>query len=109
MAMTLQLTIERAKRLSRARRHAEAVELLDEFLLGRPDEFEAYFQRGLAKHALGDRDSAIADLNAAIGLEPTQPALYWFRGVVFIEASRYADGIEDMDRTITADLALGSE
>jgi hypothetical protein len=60
--------------------------------------------RALAKDGMGQRDSAIADLDFAIGLQPTEPALFYFRGRFRIESSQYAAGVSDMDQTIITDL-----
>jgi len=109
LAVTLRQTLKRAKGLAEARHHADAIKLLDGLAAEQPDEFEIYFQRGLAKDGLGERESAIADLDLAIGLQPTEPALFYFRGRFRIESSQYAAGIADMDQTIITDLALGSE
>ena len=109
MASTSLPTLAQAKRLSDSERWPEALRALDALAVEHPAHAEIYFRRALAKDALRDRESAIADLDIAIGLEPTEPAFLCFRGRFLIEAARCADGIADMDRTIIADLALGSE
>ncbi|MDQ2642171.1 MAG: hypothetical protein M3020_00025 [Myxococcota bacterium] len=98
----------RVQRLSSAGRDSEAVGLCTDLIVEFPDRPELYFQRALAKHSLGDRSGAIADLTEAIALNASEPASLFFRGRWQIEEGEYAAGISDLHQAIIADDALGS-
>jgi len=101
--------IARVQRLSSTGRDSEAVGLCTDLVHEFPGRFEPYFHRALAKHSLGDRSGAIADLTEAIRLNASEPASLFFRGRWQIEAGEYASGISDLRQAIVADEALGSE
>lgn len=104
----LDVEIERVRRLSSTGRDVEAIALCSDLVSEFPGRSEPYFYRALAKHSLGDRSGALADLTDAIALKPEEPASFFFRGRWQIEAGRYAEGISDLRRAIVADEALGS-
>jgi tetratricopeptide (TPR) repeat protein len=101
--------IARVQRLSSTGRDSEAEDLCTHLIGEFPGRFEPYFHRALAKHSLGDRSGAIADLTEAIRLNASEPASLFFRGRWQIEAGEYAIGISDLHQAIIADEALCSE
>ena len=47
-----------------------------------PDLAEAYYNRGVARHAKGDLDAALLDYNEAMRLKPDDAVAYFNRGAV---------------------------
>ena len=76
-ALTAEQWFERGYR---ATDNNEAVHAYSEAIRLKPDFAEAYFNRNLARHALGDLDGALADCGIAIRLKP-DAAAYSSRGV----------------------------
>ena len=56
--------------------------LIHETIHLNPNYTDAYYGRGLAKSALGDKEGAIADYNEAIRLKPDSAAAYYNRGLI---------------------------
>ncbi|MGJ0510828.1 tetratricopeptide repeat protein [Methylocystis sp.] len=62
----------------------------------------AYYSRGLAYGSV-DNDRAIADLTAAIRLNPKYPFYYFVRGVIYLNQGDYDRGIADFTVAIRND------
>ena len=67
-----------------------------------PNDAAAYYNRALARQRLGNIDSAIADGDRAIALDPTAAA-YNNRGSALQAKGDYAKAIADLDRAIALD------
>lgn len=68
----------KARRMERARRWREALELYDKAL--KIDEQSIYYyRRGIRHHFLKDYEQAISDFNRALALRPQQADVYAFR------------------------------
>ena len=63
-------------------------------------EAEVYYNRGVAKLALGEFTEALADYNAAIQLRPDYADAYHNRGVVKIQLNQLNDALADFDEAI---------
>ena len=65
-----------------------------------PDNFFAYFNRGVAKGELGDYKGAIVDFDTAIRLKPDYAKAYFNRGIVKAELGQHFAAIADYDTAI---------
>ena len=61
----------------------------------KPDDAEAYNNRGNAKFDLGDKQGAIADYNQAIRLKPDYALAYFNRGVAKYELGDRQGALND--------------
>ena len=66
----------------------------------KPDDADAYNNRGVAKVHLGRHDDAIADYNEAIRLKPDDADAYNNRGSAKVHLGRHDDAIADYDEAI---------
>jgi tetratricopeptide (TPR) repeat protein len=64
------------------------------------DFAEAYFNRGITKHALRDYDGALADYSKSIRLEPAHAKPYCFRGRMKSDLKDYHGGIDDFTKAL---------
>ncbi len=64
---------------------------------------ELYYARGAIRMAQGRFDDAIADLDAAIGMEPKNTEYFIARGEVRLRLGRYADAERDYQKAIEID------
>lgn len=71
----------------------EAIRLL-------PGNIDAYNDRGVVHHMLGDLDSAIADFDRAIQLDPNDQYAYANRGIAHREKGQLRQAIADFTRAI---------
>ena len=60
----------------------------------------AYYNRGVAKVALGCYEDAIADFDEAIRLKPDHVQAYFNRGLAKVKLERYEEAIADFDEAI---------
>jgi tetratricopeptide (TPR) repeat protein len=65
--------------------------------------WDAYLRRAEAEHAQNQRDAAIADYSAAIGLHPDEPFLYLRRGRSFRTMKACQRAVGDFDEVIRLD------
>jgi tetratricopeptide (TPR) repeat protein/V8-like Glu-specific endopeptidase len=63
-----------------------------------------FFLQGVEKHALGNRQKAIADYTQAIKLNPKFAAAYVTRGYARYQANDFAGSITDFDQGISANI-----
>ena len=66
--------IEDIKLLIKKNKLPEALVALDDILGGKPDEAEAYFERGKVYWRMGNRAAAISDYCRAVAIDPHSPA-----------------------------------
>ncbi|MGH8199443.1 MAG: tetratricopeptide repeat protein [Steroidobacteraceae bacterium] len=78
-------------------------EALDDNILEVPERSFVFVGRADAYFALGDRQRALDDYNAAIKSAPRNAALYYNRGVVFIAQANYAAALQDFDTALKFD------
>ena len=65
-----------------------------------PTSAEAFFNRGVAYHYLGNRSKSVSDFSKAIQLEPHEPDNYYYRGLIFYQDGSLKDAIEDFSKAI---------
>ena len=73
--------------------YSQAIEL-------KPDDAEAYYNRGNTKSELGNLRSAIADYDRAIELKPDNAKAYNNRGFAKSDLGDHSGAIADYDRTL---------
>ncbi len=70
-------------------RMEKAIQVLDEAIDHKPDDYTFWWERGLVYRRMGKREKAIESLKAAIELAPDKPKIYYHLGVIY-----YNIGIE---------------
>lgn len=76
-------------------RNEQALDLLDEAILHRPEDYRFLWARGLAQAELGESDRAVESFESAIGLAPEEAKLYYHIGVIY-----YNMGIDLSDKSL---------
>lgn len=66
-----------------------------------PPDAASYYERGRYFYDREEYDKAIADMNAAIRLDPHLSQSHALRGCAFCQIGRYAESVEDLGRAIT--------
>ena len=89
----------RGKMMESLRRHAEAIEAYTQAIRRNPN-YNAYYNRGLAKSWLGQYVAAIQDYNKAIQLKPDDSFIYSSRGSAKNSLGQYFEAIQDYDKAI---------
>jgi len=69
----------------------------------KPNDFEAYFLRGISKYSLNDYNGAVEDFTRTLELHPLYVRAYHYRGVANDRLSNYADAIADYKSAISLD------
>lgn len=83
-------------------RFKDAVADYDEVLKLKPDDPEAYCERGNCLRLLGDRDGALASLNKALELAPAKISYYGNRADVYFFNGEYEKASADYKRFLEA-------
>lgn len=81
--------------------YAEAVKLYSEALIKRPNNLYSVFGRGRAYLSDNKNDLAIADYDAYIKLNASEPAAYTNRGLARYNKGNYDDAIADQTKAIS--------
>ncbi len=71
------------------------IELLTDGIKQYPEQPAQYLNRGIAKYALTEYDSALVDINKTIALSPQFGDAYYDRGVVKMKLKDYKGAVED--------------
>jgi Tfp pilus assembly protein PilF len=66
----------------------------------RPDNAQAYYNRGLLYQSRNQHQYAIDDFTTAIGLSVQQAEPYVARGLSYIAVKRYKDAADDLDSAV---------
>lgn len=72
-------------------------------IASKPDAFEAYFLRGIAKFSLGDFQGAINDFSKTISIHPLYVRAYHYRGISRDREKDFAHAISDFDKALDID------
>ena len=78
----------------------DSISAYDKAIRLKPDDADAYNNRGNAKGDLGRHDEAIADYDEAIRLKPDDAVAYYNRGSAKDDLGRYDDAIANYDEAI---------
>lgn len=85
------------------RKYKKAINYYDNALELDPQYVWAYYNRGNAKHALGDHKDAIADYDKAIEINPEHAALYYNRGISKKALGDHQGAILDYSKALELD------
>lgn len=95
--------------------YVDAIRNLNVAITAKPEDFEAYFLRGIAKYSLGDFDGAVNDFTKTLEIHPLYVRAYHYRGLAHDRLSDYADAEKDYAMAVSLDpfsldlhLAIGS-
>lgn len=80
-----------------------AIQNLNVAIQAKPNDFEAYFLRGIAKFSLNDFSGAVDDFSKTIELHPLYVRAYHYRGISNDHLGNYADAQKDFDKAISLD------
>ncbi len=81
-------------------KHKEAIQHYDEAIRLKPDDPDAYNNRGNAKCSLGLHKEAIQDYDEAIRIKPDDATAYSNRGFAKYELGLHKEAIQDYDEAI---------
>ena len=76
-------------------RNTEAIRNFNTAIAARPEHFEAWFFRGIAKFNLNDYAGSLADFTETIRLHPLYARAYHYRGIVNDRLTNYYDAKAD--------------
>jgi tetratricopeptide (TPR) repeat protein/S1-C subfamily serine protease len=82
-----------------SKQYNKAIDIYNEIIQKRPEAY-AYYNRGLAKSALGNKKEAIADYDRALAINPKDVVAYNNRGVVKSALGNKKEAIADYDRAL---------
>ena len=82
--------------------YREAIARFDRAVSIAPQLAEAYMERGIAHHFLGETEPALADLDKALALNPDLAAAYNERGAIYHERGDTQKAIEELSKSIKA-------
>lgn len=95
--------------------YSEAMYNFNMAIIAKPNDFEGYFLRGIAKYSLNDYIGAVDDFTKTIDIHPLYVRAYHYRGIANDRLGNYADAINDYKKAISLDpydselhIALGS-
>jgi tetratricopeptide (TPR) repeat protein len=95
-----QSAFDDAQRLMSAGHYAKAIDGFTRTLSIWPQMANAYVQRGLAHHFLGEDEPALADLDRALGLDPNLPDAYAAKGSISRDHGDVSRAMEEYSRSI---------
>lgn len=84
-------------------RNTEAIRNFNTAIAARPDHFEAWFFRGIAKFNLNDYTGSLADFTETIRLHPLYARAYHYRGIVNDRLTNYYDAKADFRKALEID------
>lgn len=83
--------------------YAAAIQNFNIAIVAKPNDFEAYFLRGISKYSLNDFHGAVEDFTRTLEIHPLYVRAYHYRGVANDRLSNYADAMADYKRAISLD------
>lgn len=78
----------------------KSINKYSEVIKNNPNDFKAYYNRGLKYSEMENYKEALKDFNKAIKLKPTDPLFFYNRGLTKNKLKKYDDAIEDFDEAI---------
>ena len=84
-------------------KYVEAIRKFNTAIYSKPDGFQAYFLRGIAKFSLGDFNGAINDFTKTLSIHPLYMRAYHYRGISRDRVYDYAHAISDYDKALEID------
>ena len=98
--ITLLQELQLAKEKLQAKDYEAAIEKFNLVLNHNPDEFEAYYHRGIAYAEVGLYSNAIRDFNKTIALNKYNAEAYFQRGMIYKQTGDYKQAIRDFEFTL---------
>lgn len=84
-------------------RNTEAIRNFNIAIQAKPDQFEGWFYRGIAKFSLSDFSGSLSDFSETIRLHPLYARAYHYRGIVNDRLANYYDARADFRKAIGID------
>lgn len=84
-------------------RFTDALRSLNTAIGVRPDLFEPWFLRGVAKYNLGDFSGAESDFSEALRLHPLHIRSFHYRGLTRLRMANYYDALYDFRKALELD------
>ncbi len=95
--------------------YSDAMYNFNKAIIAKPNDFEGYFLRGIAKYSLNDYIGAVSDFSKTIEVHPLYVRAYLYRGIANDRLGNYADAKKDYMKAISLDpydselhIAMGS-
>jgi tetratricopeptide (TPR) repeat protein len=98
-----QISFENGQRQLMLNHYTQAIPFFDRTIRLEPGFADAYFFRGKALAASGDREGAIQDFSQAILLQPVNPGPLLERGGTYLYLKNYRGAVADATRAIEID------
>jgi tetratricopeptide (TPR) repeat protein/S1-C subfamily serine protease len=95
----LTLFIEKSGLFSKKKQYQDAIAIFDSLINIKPEAY-AYYNRGIAKYELDQKQAAITDYDRAIAINPNFSQAYYNRGSTKSELDQKQAAITDYDRAI---------
>jgi len=83
--------------------YAESIKKFNIVITYKPDLFEPYFLRGIAKLYLGDYKGAEADLSMAVMIHPLYSHAYHYRAIARAQMYNYTNALHDFHKALEID------
>lgn len=83
--------------------YAESIKKFNIVITYKPDLFEPYFLRGIAKLYLGDYKGAEADLSTAVIIHPLYSHAYHYRAIARAQMYNYTNALHDFHKALEID------
>ncbi|HMM11868.1 MAG TPA: tetratricopeptide repeat protein [Bacteroidales bacterium] len=84
-------------------RFTDALRSLNTAINVRPDLFEPWFLRGVAKYNLGDFSGAESDFSESLRLHPLNIRSYHYRGLTRLRLANYHNALQDFRKALELD------
>ena len=95
--------------------YSEAIHNFNMAIIAKPNDFEGYFLRGIAKYSLNDFSGAVKDFTKTLEIHPLYVRAYHYRGISNDRLGNFADAKKDYNNAIKLDpfdpelhIAMGS-
>ena len=83
--------------------YAESIKKFNIVITYKPDLFEPYFLRGIAKLYLGDYQGANQDLSMAVTIHPLYSHAYHYRAIARAQMYNYTNALHDFHKALEID------
>lgn len=96
--LDIRLNLENARNDIGQSKNDAAIERLNKIIKIKPELYEAYFLRAIAKYGMSDYTGAVLDFTKVIELNPFLPDAFHYRGVAKNSLQDYNSALNDFDR-----------
>jgi len=102
--LDIRVNIDKARKEIFEDKNNAAIERLNRVIRLKPDTYQAFFFRGIAKFGLGDYTGAIDDFSEVIRHNPFLPDAYHYRGVAKNALNDFNSALNDYDKAASMDI-----